>query len=79
MKDKQIKLVLNESELKVVDELIRAVEEATNIRTTRTGLVSSMFKKGVEDFIAIPYPSHRTNRISVILGTFWAKYDDFLL
>jgi hypothetical protein len=51
MKDKQIKLVLSESELKVVDELIRAVEDATHVRTTRTGLVASMFRKGVEDFV----------------------------
>jgi|21_taG_2_1085346.scaffolds.fasta_scaffold05562_3 translation elongation factor EF-4 len=65
MKDKQIKLVLNESELKVVDELIRAVEEATSIRTTRTGLVSSMFKKGVEDFlnrVVLPNPNPTIER-----------------
>jgi len=52
MKDKQIKLVLSESELMVVDELIRAVEDATHVRTTRTGLVGSMFRKGVEDFVS---------------------------
>jgi hypothetical protein len=65
MKDKQIKLVLSEGELKVVDELIRAVEEATNIKTTRTGLVSSMFKKGVEDFlnrVSLPYPTPAIER-----------------
>ena len=65
MKDKQIKLVLSEGELKVVDELIRAVEEATSIKTTRTGLVSSMFKKGVEDFlnrVALPNPNPTIER-----------------
>ena len=45
---KQIKLQLDDMELRTLDELVNGLESTTKIRTTRTAVVRGCYQRGIE-------------------------------
>jgi len=49
---KAVKILLEEEEVRVIDLLIEELVKATKIRTTRTAIVSGMFRNGIRFYTA---------------------------
>tara|TARA_R110000796_G_scaffold58586_1_gene135286 strand:- start:3365 stop:3592 length:228 start_codon:yes stop_codon:yes gene_type:complete len=63
-KVKAIKILLDEEEMSVIDSLVEELVKATKIKATRTAIVKSIFKNGLE-FYTLPHiisESHNARR-----------------
>ena len=61
---KAIKILLDEDEMSVIDSLVEELVKATKIKATRTAIVKSIFRNGLE-FYTLPHiisESHNARR-----------------